>query len=143
MEYLCLDIKYSWVDGEKRTHYLLSIQDVYTRMILRQVLKESICKYDVINLFRSIALQCGISSVRISNNNGSQFIANDVIRYLKEMEALLEFTHTANPEENALTEAFHNIVQHSLRHVFSAFTKQKPRSGATCIGTTMSVNIAR
>jgi putative transposase len=127
MEYLCLDIKYVWVAGEKRNYYLLSIQDVFTRMILRQVLKGSIRKYDVIDLFRSINLQYGISGVRIRNDNGSQFIANDVKRYLKEMEALQEFTHIATPEENAYIEAFHSIVQREVikRHEFSSFYEAK------------------
>ncbi len=31
MEHLCLDIKYVWVQGEKRNYYLLSIMDVYSR----------------------------------------------------------------------------------------------------------------
>jgi len=92
-------------------------------MILRQVLKGSIRKHDVIDLFRSINLQYGIIGVRIRNDNGSPFIANDVKRYLKEMEALQEFTHIATPEENAYIEAFHSIVQREVvkRHEFSSF----------------------
>jgi putative transposase len=31
MEYLCLDIKYVWVQGEGRWYYLLSIMDVFSR----------------------------------------------------------------------------------------------------------------
>jgi hypothetical protein len=68
MEYLCLDIKYVWVEGEKRNYYLLSIQDVYSRMILKQILKSSIRKYDVIDLFRSIDLKYGIKGVKIRKN---------------------------------------------------------------------------
>ena len=34
MEYLCLDIKYVWVQGEGRWYYLLSIMDVFSRKIL-------------------------------------------------------------------------------------------------------------
>ncbi len=31
MDYLCLDIKYLWVDGEQRWYYLLSVIDVFSR----------------------------------------------------------------------------------------------------------------
>jgi hypothetical protein len=41
----------------------------------------------VIDLFRSIDLKYGIKGVKIRNDNGSQFIANDVKRYLIDMEA--------------------------------------------------------
>jgi putative transposase len=30
MEYLCLDIKYLWIHGEKRFYYLLTILNVYS-----------------------------------------------------------------------------------------------------------------
>ena len=127
MEYLCLDIKYVWVEGEKRNYYLLSIQDVYSRMILKQILKSSIRKYDVIDLFRSIDLKYGIKGVKIRNDNGSQFIANDVKRYLMNMEAQQEFTHIATPEENAYIEAFHSILQREVitRHEFNSFYEAK------------------
>lgn len=78
MEYLCLDIKYVWVEGEKRNYYLLTVLDVYTRYALEQIFQASIRKADVINVFRKINLQFGIKGVTIRNDNGSQFIANDV-----------------------------------------------------------------
>jgi putative transposase len=42
MEYLCLDIKYVWVHGERRRYYQLSIMDVFTRRILCWILQSSI-----------------------------------------------------------------------------------------------------
>lgn len=80
-------IKYVWVEGEKRNYYLLSIQDVFSCLILKQILKSSIRKYDVIDLFRSIDLKYDINGIKIRNDNGSQFIANDVKRYLIDMDA--------------------------------------------------------
>ena len=69
---------------------------------------------DVINLFRSIDQQYGIKGVSIRNDNGSQFIANDVKQFLSAMQAKQEFTHIATPEENAYIEAFHSIVQREV-----------------------------
>jgi transposase InsO family protein len=114
MEYLCLDIKYLWVSGEQRWYYLLTILDVYSRKVLQWVLQKSVRKIDVINLFRLIDLQYGIKGVNIRNDNGSQFIANDVKQFLRMAEANQEFTHIATPEENAYIEAYHSIVQKEI-----------------------------
>lgn len=114
MEHLCLDIKYIWIHGEKRHYYLLSIMDVYSRRILAWLLQKSIRKMDVINLFRQLNQQYGIKDVYIRNDNGSQFIANDVKKYLKSAQAIQEFTHIATPEENSYIEAFHSILQREV-----------------------------
>jgi len=123
MEYLCLDIKYVWVQGDKRNYYLLTVLDVYTRNVVEQIFQASIRKADVINVFRRINLQYGIKGVTIRNDNGSQFIANDVKQFLSSAEAIQEFTHIATPEENAYIEAFHSIVQREVidRHEFMSY----------------------
>lgn len=100
MEHLCLDIKYVWVHGERRNYYLLSIIDGYSRRILRWIFQKSIRKMDVISLFRNLNVQYGIKDVYNRNDNGSQFIANDVKQFLKSVEAKQEFTHIATPQEN-------------------------------------------
>lgn len=122
MQHLCLDIKYVWVHGEKRHYYLLSIMDVYSRRILAWLLQKSIRKTDVINLFRTLNQQYNIKDVYIRNDNGSQFIANDVKRYLQSVEAKQEFTHIATPEENSYIEAFHSILQREVidRFIFES-----------------------
>lgn len=127
MEYLCLDIKYVWVEGEKRNYYLLTILDVYSRKALEQIFKPSIRKMDVINLFRSLDKQYGIKGVTIRNDNGSQFIANNVKQYLRAAEANQEFTHIATPQENAYIEAFHSIVDREIiqRYEFSSYYDAK------------------
>lgn len=114
MEYLCLDIKYIWVAGEKRHYYLLSIMDVYSRRILEWLFQKSIKQIDVINLFRAINIQFGLKGVSIRNDNGSQFIANHVRSFLKKEKALQEFTHIATPEENAYIESFHSILESTV-----------------------------
>jgi len=114
MEYLCLDIKYLWVQGEQRYYYLLTILDVYTRKNLLWILQRSIRKFDVINMFRQLQRTHGIKGVNVRNDNGSQFIANDVRQFLRAAEANQEFTHVATPEENAYIEAYHSIVQREV-----------------------------
>jgi transposase InsO family protein len=96
-------------------------------MILKQILKSSIRKYDVIELFRSIDLKYGITGVKIRNDNGSQFIANDVKRSLIDMEAQQEFTHVATTRGNAYIKDFHSIIQGEVikRHEFNSFYETK------------------
>ena len=127
MEYLCLDIKYIWVEGEKRNYFLLTILDVYSRKAIEQLFKRSIRQFDVINLFRNINRQYGIKGVTVRNDNGSQFIANNVKQFLRAAEAKQEFTHIATPEENSYIEAFHSIVQREVvdRFEFSSYYDAK------------------
>jgi transposase InsO family protein len=82
---------------------------------------------DVIDLFRRIDVEHGIKGVTVRNDNGSQFIANDVKQFLKTAEARQEFTHIATPEENAYIEAFHSIVEREViqRFEFSSYYDAK------------------
>lgn len=127
MEYLCLDIKYVWVQGEGRWYYLLSIMDVYSRRILIHLFQSSVRKKDVIRLFRILDLRFNLKGVIIRNDNGLQFIANKVRETLLQMEAEQEFTHVATPEENAYIEAFHSILDRELiqRVEFTSFYDAK------------------
>ena len=127
MEYLCLDIKYVYVHGERRNFYLLTIIDVFSRKIADQIFQKSIKQIDVINAFRRINNEYGIKGVTIRNDNGSQFIANNVKQYLRTAEANQEFTHIATPEENSYIEAFHSIVHREVieRYEFAGFYDAK------------------
>jgi putative transposase len=127
MEYLCLDIKYVYVHGEKRNYYLLTVIDVYTRKVVEQIFQSSIRKIDVINMFRRLNHKYGIKGVTVRNDNGSQFIANQVKQFLASLEARQEFTHIATPQENSYIEAFHSIVQTEVieRFEFASFYEAK------------------
>lgn len=127
MEYLCLDIKYVWVEGEKRWYYQLAIMDVFSRRILCWIFQRSVRQTDVVALMRWLDLRFGLKGVIIRNDNGSQFLAQSVRQVLEELEAKQEFTHVATPEENAYIEAFHSIQQAELmdRFVFSSYYDAK------------------
>lgn len=127
MEYLCLDIKYVWVQGENRWYYQLAVMDVYSRRILCWIFQHSIRQTDVVALMRNLDLRFGLKGVIIRNDNGSQFIAYSVRQALEDLEAQQEFTHVATPEENAYIEAFHSIQQRELidRFTFSSYYDAK------------------
>jgi len=123
LEYLCLDIKYVWIDGEKRYYYLLTVIDVYTRRVMGWILKKSIKQMDVIRLLRKLDLEHSLKGVNVRNDNGSQFIAHRVRFFLRSSEANQEFTHIATPEENAYIEAYHSIIEREViqRFEFSGY----------------------
>lgn len=127
LEYLCWDIKYVWVQGERRNYYLLSIIDVYSRKILDWLFQSSIRQIDLINLFRRINRNHELKGVILRNDNGSQFIAHSVRNFLKSSEIKQEFTHVATPEENSYIEAFHSILEHDVieRNEFASYYEAK------------------
>ncbi len=119
LEYLCLDIKYIWVNGDNRWYYQLAVIDVFSRKILCWIFQRSIRQTDAVALMRSLDLRFGLKGVIIRNDNGSQFIASKVREALQGLEAKQEFTHVATPEENSYIEAFHSIQQRELIDRFS------------------------
>ncbi|QIP13790.1 transposase family protein [Spirosoma aureum] len=99
--------------------YLLSVIDVYSRKILDWVFQGSIRQMDLINLLRRVNQGYELKGVILRNDNGSQFIAHSVRKFLKNSEVKQEFTHVATPEENSYIDraAGAGLSQHSrARH---------------------------
>jgi transposase InsO family protein len=111
LEYLTMDIKYVYIDEEKRWAYLLTVMDVYSRFVLGFTLKYSIKKADVVLLLDGILRGISAKGVVIRNDNGSQFLAHIVRKYLDEMGVIQEFTHIATPEENGYIESHFSILE--------------------------------
>ena len=111
LEYLTMDIKYIYIDEEKRYAYLLTVLDVCTRFVVGHTLKYSIKKADVVLLLDGILQGIKAKGIIIRNDNGSQFLAHNVRKYLKNMEVVQEFTHIASPEENSYIESLHSSLE--------------------------------
>lgn len=114
MEQLCMDIKYVYIQGQKRNALLLTVLDVYSRSILSQVLWWRIRKEQVIWLLHKLLQPHTTKGITLRNDNGSQFIAHAVRNYLQERDVTQEFTHVATPEENCFIEAYHSILDKQL-----------------------------
>ncbi|RRA98147.1 integrase core domain-containing protein [Larkinella rosea] len=127
LEYLCWDIKYVWIHGERRNYYLLCVLDVFTRKILDWIFQPSIRQMDLINLLRRVNRDHELKGVVLRNDNGSQFIAHRVRNFLRGSEVKQEFTHVATPEENAYIEAFHSILEREVieRNEFASYYEAK------------------
>jgi hypothetical protein len=109
-----MDIKYIYIKGERKFTYLLSLIDVYSRKIMGYVFKPSIKQHDVIWLLSGIIGVDKTKSITIRNDNGSQFIAKSVRKYLEDMKVNQEFSHISTPEDNSYIEAFHSILEREL-----------------------------
>jgi len=123
LQYLSMDIKFIRIDATGKFSYVLTVIDVYSRVVLNYVFKNSIKQHDVIWLMSSIVGNEKTQGISIRNDNGSQFLANKVRIYLNEMGINQEFTHIATPEENSYIEAFHSIMERELvsRYEFDSF----------------------
>jgi len=114
LQYLVMDIKYICINQEDRFAYLLTVLDVCTRFALGHTLRYSIKKHDVVLLLDGILQGIKAEGIIIRNDNGSQFLAHNVRRYLQDKNVTQEFTHIATPEENAYIASFHSNIAREL-----------------------------
>jgi transposase InsO family protein len=129
-EFLEMDIKYFFIEGERRNAYLLTLLDVFSRKVLSYRLKKSMRKGDVLSLLKealSLSFLQRKGEITIRSDNASQFLSQRVRRYLKEMGVYQEFSHPGYPEENAHIEAFHSILEREIekRFEFDTFEELK------------------
>ena len=127
LQFLSMDIKYVYIHGEQRNVYLLTIIDVFTRRVLGHLLKPSIRQHDVVLLIDGVIQEYQFNRMIIRNDNGSQFIAHSVRKFLKLKGIAQEFTHIASPEENAYIEALHSTLEREVirRYWFDSFYHAK------------------
>ncbi len=115
MQQLCMDIKYLHIHGAGRNALLLTVLDVYSRKNLGQLLWWRIRKEQVKWLLSRIIEKHPVKGITVRNYNGSQFIAQLVRDYLKEMKVDQELTNVATTEENSfIEEAYQSIEERSI-----------------------------
>ena len=111
-EKLQMDIKYVYVQGERRNVYLLSLMDIFSRKVLGYRVSGSMRKEAVIGLLDEVILKTAFpKEVTIRTDNGSQFIAHKVRDYLKGLDIEQEFTRVSSPRENGYIESLHSILE--------------------------------
>jgi len=115
-DYLEFDIKYLYVAGKNRNAMLLTVIDVKTRWVPGHYIGWSIKKQDVLNLFDQIFEQYPLpKSIYVRNDNGSQFVAEEVQKYFADKEGVTqEFCKPATPEQNAHIESYHSILERTV-----------------------------
>jgi transposase InsO family protein len=128
LTYFEMDIKYVYIPEERKNAYLLSIIDVYSRKIIGYVFKRSVRKWDVISLWQSLKSSLNdFKKITIRNDNGSQFIANDVRGFFSYHGIKHEFTNVATPQDDGHIEAFHSILELEFlrRNDYASFDEMK------------------
>lgn len=111
-DYLEFDIKYIYVAAERRNALLLTVIDVSSRWSVGQYLSWNINKKNVIKLFDQIFEGYPLPKhFYVRNDNGSQFIAEEVQLYFQSKGITQEFCKPATPEQNAHIESYHSILE--------------------------------
>ena len=109
-----MDIKYVHIHGTGRNALLLTVIDIYSIKALVHLLRMSIKKDNVLLLLSLMLLEYKAEKMSWRNDNGSQFIAHAVRKFLREKNILQEFPRVATPEDNAFVEALHSDLQQQV-----------------------------
>lgn len=117
--HLEMDIKYFYIGGKSRNIQVLTVIDVKSRWVLGQLIKWNIRQEDVKKLFDKIFSIYSIpKGFYIRNDNGSQFVAQQIQKYFKDKCINQEFCKPATPEQNAHIESYHSIVERAVCQKF-------------------------
>ncbi len=118
-----MDIKYVWVHEARRTAYVLTVIDTYTRYVLhwdvgysmtsKQV--EAVWEYIIAEYFQPMGLNIEDVEIEVRNDNGKQFNCHLLSKFFKENQIHQVFTHPYTPEENGHVESFHDILSCALK----------------------------
>lgn len=111
MEYLCMDIKYVYIQGSRRNAFLLAIIDVATRYVVGWSLLFTMKHTDVILCLHGVLQGYKAKRIMLRTDNGSQFIAHGLRNFCVKNHITQEFTHVATPEENSYVESLFSQVE--------------------------------
>ncbi len=122
LELIEMDIKYVWIESDKRYSFVLNIIDTFTRHILYWGVGFQMKAKDVKIAFErviEIYLQPADMlnkkiDIEIRNDNGPQFGAKIIRDFFKENYLNQVFTHPYTPQENGHVESFHQILSKGI-----------------------------
>ena len=112
--------------AEGRTFRILNIIDEYSRECLAILVKRRITSQDVIDqLFELIIFRCIPEHIR--SDNGPEFTANAVRRWLNRLGVKTLFIEPGSPWENGYIESFNGKLRDELlnREIFMTLTEAK------------------
>lgn len=117
-----MDIKQVWIVRDRRSAYILTVLDTFTRETLAWIVGFSITSQEVKLIWDYVILHhlepAGMASreirIEVRNDGGPQFAAKTVQEYF-ELNGLNQvFTHPYTPQENGHIESFHSILSASI-----------------------------
>lgn len=117
------DIKQVWLETERRYAYILTIIDVFSRVVLywtvglqmRQQQVQYAWQQVIENFLQPLDLLAREVHIEVRSDNGPQFCAKKLRQFLKQNYLMQTFTHPYTPQENGHIESFHAILGNGLR----------------------------
>ena len=112
--------------AEGRAFRILNIIDEYTRECLAVLVKRHITSYDVIEQIFQLIIFRGIPE-HIRSDNGPEFTANAVRKWLSRLGVKTLFIEPGSPWENGYIESFNGKLRDELlnREIFATLTEAK------------------
>jgi putative transposase len=120
-----MDIKQVWVKEEQRYVYILTILDVFTRIVLKQIDGYTMTQVQVEYAWKQVIdeyleplnIQARDLHIEIRSDNGPQFCAKKLQRFFEENHFNRTFTHPYTPQENGHVESYHAILVGAMRGI--------------------------
>lgn len=122
-----MDIKMVWLASERKHSYILTVIDIFTRVVLgwhvgisiKQDSVKALWSEIIINHLQPHDMLRKRIDIEVRNDNDSRFCAKSVQVFFANNYINQVFTHPYTPQENGHIEAFHSIIAPSLdRQVF-------------------------
>lgn len=118
-----VDIKQVWIHTERRYAYVLTIIDVFTRVVLywtcgyqmRQAQVQKAWEHIIEGYLQPLGVMAWKVDIEVRSDNGPQFCAKKIQAFLKKNYLLQTFTHPYTPQENGHIESFHAILGRDLQ----------------------------
>ena len=117
-----MDIKMVWIGKLRRYAYVLTILDVFTRVVLhwrvgfhmKQDQVQAAWEEIIENHLQPAGALAWVVHIEVRNDNGPQFCAESLRRFMIENYLVQTFTHPYTPQENGHIESFHAILSRTL-----------------------------
>lgn len=131
------DLKYGYIDGERRFFFVLAFIDVFTRKVVGEYVGLRCQAGDLRNTLAQAIVAEGITAedeLVIRSDNGPQMTAKEVSQWLTQLEEKLshEFIPVRTPNKNAHIESFFSILELEFLSVtyFSTFAEAYEKTHA-------------
>lgn len=131
------DLKYGYVDGERRFFFILAFIDVFTRKVVGEHVGLRCQAGDLRNVLAQAIRSEGITAEHelvIRSDNGPQMTAKEVRDWLGKLEEKLmhEFIPVRTPNKNAHIESFFSIMELEFLRItyFSTFAEAYEKTHA-------------
>jgi putative transposase len=118
-----MDIKQVWLKNDCRYLYILTILDVFTRVVLVQVDGYSMTQVQVQQAWQQVieqylepmSIHARDIHIEIRSDNGPQFCAKKLQDFFVQNKFVRTFTHPYTPQENGHVESYHAILVGAMR----------------------------